>query len=218
MKHEQCSRCSRSVPAYDLSHISSDGKNLGTACGRCWAEMLSEKWGTPVGAVEIDPISMTDLVGKSHTFHFRFDPAYRVVRAFELENDVPGGYQFAVRPDDDDPEEPVVSLLGRLIARMRRALALPQIQPSSVVYGGYSLVGDSVRGRIDYDPRRDHDPSVPVIVLDGRTFTWEEFGAMLMTFEGWDFRISMLDAGDDEDEPRYPSDPPADTLPPRLAR
>jgi hypothetical protein len=32
-----------------------------------------------------------------------------------------------------------------------------------------------------------------MIVIDGRSFTWEEFGRMWMTFEGWKFRLEMVD-------------------------
>lgn len=200
MKFEHCSRCSRPVPSYEITHVSSDGKSRGTACARCWAELLSKESGMPVGTVEIDPVRMTDVAGNPHTFHFRFDPAFRKIEAFELVDGAPGGYQFAVRPDEAQPEEPVVALLGRLLARIRRALAVRQIEPCSIIHGGYTLRGKSVRGRVDYDPQREHGPSLPVIVLDGRTFQWEEFGAMLMSFEGWDFRLSMLDATE-EDEP-----------------
>lgn len=184
MIHQRCSRCERAVPAHELTHVSSSGERQGALCGRCWADVLSQKWGTDVQAVEIDPISMDDVAGEAHTFHFRFDPTFRILSAFELVDGRPGGRQFAVRPVDDEPDEPVASLLGRLLTKMRRWLATVQIEPCSIVHGGYSLVGSTVRGRVEFDAERDRDPRLPVVVVDGRTFSWEEFGAMVMSHEG----------------------------------
>ena len=42
----------------------------------------------------------------------------------------------------------------------------------------------------DYD--RAPEP-LPVVVVDGREFTWEEFGRMLLSFEGWQFRLKIID-------------------------
>lgn len=38
-------------------------------------------------------------------------------------------------------------------------------------------------GRIEWDPTSEG--RVPLLVVDGRSFTWEEVGRMLMTFEGF---------------------------------
>jgi hypothetical protein len=34
---------------------------------------------------------------------------------------------------------------------------------------------------------------MPVLVIDGRDVSWEELGRMLMTFEGWQFRMVIRD-------------------------
>ena len=38
---------------------------------------------------------------------------------------------------------------------------------------------------------------MPLLVIDGRDVSWEEFGRMLMTFEGWQFRIEIGDRSDE---------------------
>jgi hypothetical protein len=48
-----------------------------------------------------------------------------------------------------------------------------------------------VRGRIEWD--QDEDGRVPLLVIDGRGITWDQFGRMLMTFEGWQFKLEILD-------------------------
>ena len=32
---------------------------------------------------------------------------------------------------------------------------------------------------------------MPLLVIDGREITWEEFGRMLMAFEGWQFKTDV---------------------------
>jgi len=51
-------------------------------------------------------------------------------------------------------------------------------------------------GHISSDYGRDSEP-LPVVVIDGREFTWEEFGRMLLSFEGWQFRLEILDPTDE---------------------
>jgi hypothetical protein len=38
---------------------------------------------------------------------------------------------------------------------------------------------------------------VPLVVVDGREITWEEFGRMLMTFEGWQFKLEIRDISEE---------------------
>jgi len=38
---------------------------------------------------------------------------------------------------------------------------------------------------------------MPLLVIDGREVSWEEFGRMLMTFEGWQFRMEIGDPSEE---------------------
>lgn len=38
---------------------------------------------------------------------------------------------------------------------------------------------------------------MPIVVIDGRDVSWEEFGKMLMTFEGFQFKLEIVDKSDD---------------------
>jgi hypothetical protein len=48
-----------------------------------------------------------------------------------------------------------------------------------------------VLGRIETDP--ELEPDVPRIVIDGQDLSWDEFGRMLTSFEGWRFELRILD-------------------------
>jgi hypothetical protein len=44
---------------------------------------------------------------------------------------------------------------------------------------------------IEWDDSQDG--SVPLLSVDGHEITWEEFGRMMMSFEGWQFKLEILD-------------------------
>jgi len=52
-----------------------------------------------------------------------------------------------------------------------------------------------VRGLIEWDEARDD--GVPLFIIDGREITWEEFGRMLMSFEGWQFKLNICDKSEE---------------------
>lgn len=184
------------VPPHEMT-TASDGKGGtdGTFCARC-SEYLGEHRGEEIEAVEIKPMKLKDAAGRVHTFHFCYNPLPRNLEAYELKKGIPAGYHFQVMAEDDEPH---AALVGRLLARLRRALARQHLRRCDMSDSGFSIVGDVVRGRIEWDEKREHEGRYPRVVIDGREFSWDGFGAMLMTFEGWGFKLSIID-NSEEDE------------------
>jgi hypothetical protein len=56
------------------------------------------------------------------------------------------------------------------------------------------LVSPSVQFAVGHEAG---DGRVPLLVIDGREITWEEFGRMLMTFEGWQFKLEIRDMSEE---------------------
>jgi len=84
-------------------------------------------------------------------------------------------------------------LLGKLIEKMRRALAVKHL-----ANGALGLqIGDHqiIKGRIEWDAAQEGH--VPFLIIDGREITWEEFGRMLMTFEGFQFKLNICDKSEE---------------------
>jgi hypothetical protein len=127
-----------------------------------------------------------------HEFHFRthlFGTGV-ALDAFELRDGEPAGYSFQVI---GEPTEDLFALLGRLIAKMRRALSIRHL-----IDGEHGLqIADHqvVRGRIEWDDA--HDGRLPLLVIDGREIDWDEFGRLLMTFEGWQFKLTIADKSEE---------------------
>lgn len=55
--------------------------------------------------------------------------------------------------------------------------------------GARWITHDVIRGRI----ASDTESGQPVIVVDGEALSWEDFGAALLTHEGFDFELRLLE-------------------------
>lgn len=110
--------------------------------------------------------------------------------AFEITGGgAPGGYQFQMLGNLDD--EPM-SLLGRLIERMRRSLSVKYLVQGE---HGTQVADLTVCGGIEWDASKDG--RVPLLVIDGQEMSWDKPGRMLMSFEGWQFRLTIRDRSEE---------------------
>jgi hypothetical protein len=110
--------------------------------------------------------------------------------AFQLRDGSPSGYQFHVA---GDPEEDLMVLLGRLIEKIRRGLSTKHLTDGE---HGVQISEDRVvRGRIAWDDAQDG--RLPLLIIDGQDITWEELGRMLMSFEGWQFKLNVGDKSEE---------------------
>jgi hypothetical protein len=88
--------------------------------------------------------------------------------AFEIRKGAPAGYQFQLI---GEPEDDPLVLLARLIERIRRALSIKHVKVGNL---GLQISDQVVRGRIEWD--EEQDGRVPLLTVDGREITWDEFG------------------------------------------
>ena len=188
-----CEACRQPTPAHDVVNYGSEQGGLRQLCGRCFNECAAEHLGLEdFEHVQLEPIRMVDARGVSHEFQFRtrlFGPGL-AIDALELVDGSPGGYEFQVIGEhDDDP----LALLGKLVAKMRRALSLTHLEESEL--GPQVNNRMVVRGRVDCD--LDAPGHTPSVVIDGREFTWEAFGQMVATFEGWQFKLEFKDRSEE---------------------
>jgi len=58
-----------------------------------------------------------------------------------------------------------------------------------------STITPTIRGRIEWNGVED--VRQPCVVIDGRRMEWNDFGAILMAFEGWQFRLELPDPSDE---------------------
>jgi len=48
---------------------------------------------------------------------------------------------------------------------------------------------------LDYDETTSG--RIPLVVIDGQEYTWEQFGRLLMSYEGWQFKMELFDITED---------------------
>ena len=187
-----CEACGTAVPSYDVVSYGSIERGYRELCTRCFnAEVASLLGLERFEHVQLQPIVMTDCAGEQHEFHFgiRLLGDVMALEAFELKAGVPGGYRFELLGEpDDDP----LLLVGNLIERMRRSLSVRYLERCE---DGARIADRTVCGRIEWDASRDG--RVPLLVIDGQDVSWNEFGRMLMSFEGWQFRVAIRDRSEE---------------------
>jgi hypothetical protein len=188
-----CDSCRQPTHAHDVVNYGSMDSGYQRLCGRCFNGAAASRLGLQgFEHVDFEPVRMVDARGTEHEFRFRtrlFCPGI-AIDAFELRDGCPAGYRFQVIGEpDDDPLE----LLGRLIGKMRRALALTHLEDTDLG----PQVNDrlTLRGAVDSDPDADH--RVPMVVIDGREISWDELGRMVAAFEGWQFKLEFRDRSEE---------------------
>jgi hypothetical protein len=143
-------------------------------------------------AIEFRPVRLMDCDGQPHDFHFslRYFPGGVALNAFELRGGIRAGYEMQVIGiPDDDP----LLLLARLIEKLRRMLSVKHLRSSD--QGAAAFAGDTAQGRIEWD--EDQNGEVPMLIIDGKEVTWRQFGRMLMTYEGWQFKLQIRDISEE---------------------
>jgi hypothetical protein len=190
---EQCSGCGTEVPVYDGVHISSrDASRF--LCSKCYNQLISEEMGLNFDHLSFHPITLCDRDGDAHTFHFqtRLFGDNVEIQALEIKKGLPRGYEFSVKGAAEDD---LFALFAKLVDRMRRELARKHIEKSD--FTRFSITNeDIVRGRITWDD--DTDGEVPCLVIDGKELSWHEFGRMLMTYEGFDFKLEIFERSEEK--------------------
>jgi len=91
------------------------------------------------------------------------------------------GYQFAAYSETSP-----YSALGRLRQQMYRGVATRHMTGSP---GAYEMLHDKLCGRITSD-----GTGGVVLVVDGMGFGIENLASMLLTHEGWEFELQIVDA------------------------
>ena len=100
------------------------------------------------------------------------------MEALEVTNDGQLGYCFRVL---GKLEIEAWELFSKLYDKMRREMSKRYVERTE---RGWQIAGDQhVVGRIEWDVKTNGE--LPLVVIDGKPFTWDQVGRMLMRFEGF---------------------------------
>ena len=130
---------------------------------------------------------------KRHTFNIQqMIYATGIQWQAQEETDKEHGYYFALNaPFDEDPHES----LQELYRRIRHGVSNKYLTKGEYQYK-YFLKFDKGIGRIECEEsgERDH----PNLVIDGKKVTWDEFGLMISTCEGFNLKFRIDEPGNDD--------------------
>ncbi len=174
--------------------------NLGgtQVCDRCLNDRVSERkgWSRLPDPPPLETVRAAD--GREVAFRHRLTWALSGVMSAEAEEvgQPPGdGFRFGVYGEHDADPDAVLAQLRRVVDReVGRAYLEPQESGAEVGGTRWVIAADEVAGRIDWSG--DGSVREPSVVIDGRRFDWGEFGQMVASFEGWEFRMRLDDSSD----------------------
>jgi hypothetical protein len=182
-----CELCCNQVPDYDLTLLSLRDHHK-FYCSRCFNLLIANMYGLQFEHPSFDPVILCDLDGIPHTFSFRtlLYPTHISVEALEMTDGKRRGYEFQVVGSIEDG---IQELFCQLSEQINEALSIKHIEDHP---DGLRIVGRGiVRGRIALDKKTDG--RLPMLVIDGRDVSWEQFGQMIMWFKGCNFKMEIHD-------------------------
>lgn len=160
---------------------------------KCANEETAEKAGIKFEHPEYLPMMVSDFAGVEHEFHFvtRLGGDIVSIDAVEIKAGKAQGYEFSVI--GDDPEKDTLDLFRMLVDRIKRSLAIRHLETDD--FGLQIAEPGIVRARISSDPNMAF--GLPLLVIDGKEIDWAEFGRMLLTYEGFQFKMEIFDRSEE---------------------
>ncbi|WP_053360953.1 hypothetical protein [Bacillus sp. FJAT-27251] len=184
------SRCERCDSREANIHFDLEGTSL-YICHDCYSEIMAEEMDVQLEEVA-QSFSVKDFQGVERTFHVerRIHPNGIYMEAAES---IELGYKFAVDGELDCNQQ---DLLQKLMKKARKGTGLQQVEakvyPDGRAYN--TMIHDQITGFLEYDQTSE---DTPLVIIDGKPYTWEEVGKMLTTYEGFQIKIKTYEPSDD---------------------
>lgn len=191
----KCDRCEKTYRDSGMVTISdNEKKHSETICGKCYKKEMTETLGIE-DFKDFNPnIVITDCDGIDHKFEVRkmihsTGIFWEAVEFFENDNI---GYSFEVcQGFEDDSRDAVV----RLKEKVKKGLSKKFIKRDiSNGYESLTLSEDVLEGKIEWDD--NYGGKTPKFKIDGKEYSAEQIGKILMCYEGWNFELKIKEPTD----------------------
>lgn len=134
-----------------------------------------------------EKITVYDYAGTARNFSVqpRLYPNGILLEAAE---DIEYGYRFAVHGELDCNQ---TELFQKLADKVEHRVSIRYTKTGKFPNGQkyHSIIANEAVGHIDHE---EMSPSVPKVVIDGQPYTWEQFGEMVKSFEGFQFQMKLF--------------------------
>ena len=164
-ERRRCGLCRKILRAHDSISIA----GVGDRCYRCFNDETADQLGVDFHNTALPPFAVTDVDGVRHRFEIRSmrcppdTPCPRVRLGSQARKEGIGSRSLATsRPTPHD-------LFTRLRERIRQGLSVRHVQETE--HGWQLTQPHRLRGVIEWDPETDGE--LPLLIVDGRPFTWD---------------------------------------------
>ncbi len=192
---EKCQRCSRESDGYGMVSLASNDKEASVLmCNKCFNEYMA-------GVLDIDDydgfekeVTFTDCDNVEHIFRIikRISHVGIIWKAVEFLDEENIGYKFEMHQEfEDNP----LKVLKELYKKIENGLSKKFIE-KKISFGRefFILKENKAEGRIEWDD--DYDGHIPKFNIGGKEYSLEELGRMMMAYEGWNFKLEILEPTD----------------------
>lgn len=195
-KKGKCQWCEKQTSYFNSILIPGDKQTC--VCLNCYNKEISKSAGIDFENIQLHPVILKDTDNVDHEFHFflRLMGEKQSLRAFEVEGDYSTGYEFSMLGETEDG---IFPLFSNLYERMIKTLNKKHIFKNPDTDDWQIAYEDIVRGQISCDGETNGYSRTPMMVIDGKEVSWEDFGQMLMTYEGFNFKLQIFDPSDEMD-------------------
>ena len=196
MNENTCERCgSKFLPYEKIIHLQNDPVEI--ICSECFNAEAAMLINVDLEELDSKMIEVSGRGKKKHLFYIcrTVLPMGILLEAEEIQGEEQKGYKISVHGDIDCNQK---ELYEKLLKKIKKTLSKKYIRYEKTGYTRGNFIKDGeVVGRIEWD--EEYEGRVPLLVIDGKEYTWEEFGEMLMTFEGYNFKLKIFEGWEDEE-------------------
>ena len=194
MGRSNCDSCGCEVARHESAvNLGSIEDGYRFLCMPCYNAEMAAYAGVDFDHPHLQPVVLKDADGVDREFHFttRLLGDRIAIDAHEVQGGEKNGYKF--QQIDLDPEREPLEILALLLQKMRRALAQKHLEQDE--HGIHISKPDVVRGYLDWDD--ESDGKLPLVVIDGKAFSWAQLGRIVMSYEGWQFKLEIKDPSEE---------------------
>ena len=190
--NELCESCYNKVSEFYIMKVKvEDTDRYKNICYNCVNNKIAFNLNVDFLPLRSKSVIMRDKEGEEHFFRLRkriYSEGF-VIEAVEFQEGNMKGYKFEV---DGELECNQSELEDQMLNKIQKELFTKYIG-EEVFFGKKKLVikDGKVTGRIESN--LENDEGIPILVIDGKEYSWNQIGRMLRVYEGFEFKIEMID-------------------------
>lgn len=189
---EKCQICGNRPKYQGMVHLTVEGNEPSEImCKDCYNKYASDMYGIDNYTDFERETVFIDCDGIEHNFKIEktIHPMSIGWEAKEYLDEETIGYSFEVY---QELEESSINAINRLYKKIKKGLSKKFIKKTeSFCREFYTLKDNVAEGRIEWDD--NFDGEVPKLIIDGQEFTLHDLGKMMMSCEGWNFRLEIIE-------------------------